>query len=287
LFLRMMVSYWHFLVDVDWQLVREWPKGTKITLYMPGVLMALLPPLLSLAVWIVLQFFLSGLVALAAALAIGVGFAVYLMHRMHSLWLLRFVIFNDWLARGKTDPDVQQRLRRFAETVAAALDEDWDEVQFVTHSNGSIMAMPVMEHLMELRGTSLPNNFHLVTLGCCTPLIAGRTDARWYGATLDKVGAGDFAWLDIGSITDGACFPLVAPCQGRAISRPSRLIQLSPRWFKYCDPATYKARRADKHETHFDYLRRLDRPSPLDYIGLTCTAQSTDQSIAAFEAENA
>jgi hypothetical protein len=46
-------------------------------------------------------------------------------------------------------------------------------------------------------------------------------------------------------------------------------------------PAT-AARRKDKYLTHFDYLRRLDRPSPLDYLGLTCSGQPLAANIAAF-----
>jgi hypothetical protein len=41
----------------------------------------------------------------------------------------------------------------------------------------------------------------------------------------------------------------------------------------------------DKYLTHFDYLRRLDRPSPLDYLGLTASPRPLAASIAAFATE--
>ena len=146
-----------------------------------------------------------------------------------------------------------------------------------------------MARLLDLfEGTgSLPPHFALVTLGSCTQLPACRRDALWFAALLDRLGVGGFRWLDIGSPTDGACAPLVAPCQGRKVTRPPGLVQVSPRWFRYCDPATYRAHLRDKYQTHFDYLRRLDRPSPLDFLGLTCAPHPLAQSIAAFEAENA
>jgi hypothetical protein len=178
------------------------------------------------------------------------------------------------------------RLDEFAATIAASLDEDYDEVLLVTHSNGSILAMPVMARLLELRGGELPEHFSLVTLGGSIPLVGFRRDARAFHAVLDRVGAASFRWLDIGSITDGASIPLVNPCLSRPVGPPPGLKQLSPRWHRYCDPATYQARRADKYLTHFDYLRRLDRPSALDYIGLTCEPRPLAQSIAAFEADH-
>ena len=106
------------------------------------------------------------------------------------------------------------------------------------------------------------------------------------GGHTHAVGQGDFRWLDIGSITDGACIAGIDPCVSCAQPRRARLFQTSPRWFKYCDPATYEARRRNKYETHFDYLRTFDRISPLDYIGLSAGARPLEESIAAFKAEN-
>lgn len=35
--------------------------------------------------------------------------------------------------------------------------------------------------------------------------------------------------------------------------------------------------------THFDYLRRLDHPSPLDYLGLVASLRPLAASVAEFE----
>lgn len=278
---------WNMLRRLDRRLAMQWPRGSRFTLFYPGLTFIGVPVALMLVAWLVLRPWLAGPFAAGLALVAGFGLAIHLLRKMHSIWLLRFVIFNDLLARRRTVPELDQRLEAFADAIATAFGEDWDEVLFVTHSNGSILAVPVMARLLDRHGGALPAHFALVTLGCCIQLLAARRDATWYRALLEPVSTGRFAWLDIGSKTDGACAPLVDPCQGMAVSRPAGLVQLSPRWFRYCDPATYRRRRRDKYNTHFDYLRRLDRASPLDYLGLTCAARPLAASIARFEAENA
>ena len=289
-----LAAYVGFVKRVNWPLAMQWPKGSRFTLFYPGVTLVgvpLLAALLSaLALGLVSHFAhpMTGWTITGATLVVTALVTVLLLRKMHSMWLLRFIIFNHLLAENRAGSALDARLDAFADTIAQAIDSavPGEEVLFVTHSNGSILAMPIMARLLDRFGGTMPAHFALVTLGCCVPLLAVRRDAGWFHALLDRIGAGDFRWLDIGSPTDGACAPLVAPCQGRAIERPAGLTQLSPRWFRYCAPATYKARRADKYNTHFDYLRRMDRPSPLDYLSLSCSAMPLGSAIAAFEAEN-
>lgn len=281
-----LIAYANFIRLIDWKAARVVPRGSKITLFYPGASMLLLPIVVALLVWpilaLILPWWLAGILALAGAVAINPS----IMQRLHSKWLLRFIIFNDMVAREDVGGVLDARLRHFADRIDAALAEDWDEILFVTHSNGSVLAVPVLVDLLERHGGTLPERFSLVTLGCTIQLVALRKDAHGFHALLDRLVQGDFRWIDIGSLTDGACIPLVDPAIRRPVPRPSGLTQISPRWFRYCDPATYKARRMNKYETHFDYLRRLDSPSPLDYVGLTCGARPLTQSVAAFQAEN-
>ena len=288
---RMVTAYWRYMVQGRWRETGSVPRGSKIALIFPGMMLARTGLAITLLAWLALGLVFHWLhwpwaLALIPALAIGFAAGFALVERSHSLWLLRFVLFNDLLARGRTDPALAARLDEFAATVSQSLDELWDEVLLVTHSNGSILAMPVMARLLELRGGTLPDNFSLVTLGGSIPLVGFRRDAGAFHAVLDRVAVAQFRWLDIGSITDGASIPLVNPCLTRPVGPPAGLIQLSPRWHRYCAPATYAARRADKYLTHFDYLRRLDKPSALDYIGLTCAGRPLAQSIAAFKDDN-
>lgn len=281
---RGAAAYGHMLRWFDWRLARRCPRGSWYAALLPGLALGLAPVIVGVLVWLGLRVWLGGWAALAVAgVAGGLG-GIWLLRRLPGLWLLRFVIFNDALARRRHRPELDARLDAFAARIHAALGEDWDEVLLITHSNGSILAVPLMDRLraMALRG-GLPGHFALVTLGSCIPFVGLRRDAGWFGAMLDRMGG--FGWLDIGSPTDGACAPLVAPCLGRAVERPEGLVQISPRWFRYCNRAAYDARRRDKYQIHFDYLRRMDRASPLDYLGLVASARPLAQSIAAFEAE--
>jgi hypothetical protein len=300
---KMLATYWRYARQGEWAITGHVPRGSKLALLYPGLALVLLPLACTLAIALVLALatFMLGLggwlvatLVMAAALAGGLTAGLALAKKMHAMWLLRFIMFNDMLARHATDPALDERLDRFAATIAEALDEagdengagQWDEVLFVTHSNGSILAMLVMARLIALRGPDLPGHFALVTLGGSIQLVCFRHDARDYHVACDTVAHARFAWLDIGSLTDGASIPLIQPLLGRPVDKPAGLVQLSPRWFRYCEPATYKARRRDKYMTHFDYLRRLDRPSPLDFLGITASTQPLATSIAEFEAQN-
>ncbi len=282
---RTFAAYWRFIVRGNWPLAPRLPAGSKIALFYPGATMLLLPVLLALLLWPVLAMAMAGGLALIAAALLAIGATLLLLPRIHSLWLVRFVIFNDMLAAQGVPPDLDARLNAFAAEIAGALEGDCDEVLLVTHSNGGILAVPLMLKLLELR-PELPDHFSLVTLGSCTQLIAARKDGHAFHAMFDALAGQGFRWLDIASITDGACVPLVDPFIGRPVSRPAQLIQPSPRWFRYSDPAAYARHRRNKYEVHFDYLRRLALPSPLDYLGITCCARPLAQSIAAFEADN-
>lgn len=281
-------AYWHLCRHLDWRLARGRSRAGWYALFLPGMLFLGLP--------MGLGWMLAGVVALAGPvwlalllglpLGAGIGWGAALggRRRWHGLWLLRFVIFSTVIARREA-VGLENRIDAFARQVEAALDEDWDEVLLIAHSAGTILSVMVMARLLARRGGGMPAHFALVTLGSVIPLMACRRDAAWFGPDLDTLAAGAFLWLDIASVTDGACVPLVPPCLGRGKEAPDGLVQITPRWFVYCDPDHYARRRRDKYLTHFDYLRRLDRPSPVDYLGLVASARPIAQSIADFEAQ--
>lgn len=283
---RSVAAYWNFTRLLDWPIVRTFPFGVKFAFYYPGVTTILLPILFGILLWLPFGALLGWRWGLLAAALIGLAVAMFVVKKIQGFWLLRFIIFNDTLAGERLPPDVDARMDEFSDQIHASLDEDWDEILFVTHSNGSIMAVPIMARLLNASGGTLPDRFSLVTLGSCIALIGNRKDSKRFHGLLDAVGQGDFRWLDIGSITDGACIAGIDPCISCPRPRKARLFQTSPRWFKYCDPASYQARRRNKYETHFDYLRTFDRISPLDYIAIASGARPIEQSIEAFKAEN-
>jgi len=283
---RSVAAYWNFTRLLDWPIVRTFPFGVRFAFYYPGISTIVLPILFGVLLWLPFAALLGWRWGLAAAAAIGLAVALFVVRKIQGFWLLRFIIFNDTLAADRLPADVEQRMTAFSDQILASFEEGWDEILLVTHSNGSIMAIPIMARLIEARGGALPAHFSLVTLGSCIALIGNRKDSQRFHALLEAVGQGDFRWLDIGSITDGACIAGIDPCISCAQPRRARLFQTSPRWFKYCDPATYQARRRNKYETHFDYLRTFERVSPLDYIAISSGGRPLERSIEAFQAEN-
>ncbi len=254
------------------------PKPSYIAFYYPALSVTALPVLLIAIIWLA-----AGPIA---GIIIGIAASVLVARVMKSLWLMRFIIFNDRISRGEPIAKLDERLTEMAGTIGASLGEDWDEILLATHSNGSVLAMPIMERLLSTRDQRMPENFALITLGSCIPVLAMRQDATEFRRSVAAVAQGDFLWLDLGSPTDGACLPLVDPCiTSESRHRPEQYI-LSPRWFKYCDPATYQQRRRNKYETHFEYLRTFESISPLDYLRVTSCAQPLRNSIAAFTKDN-
>lgn len=283
---RSAAAYWNFTRQFDWPITRRFPRGVQFAFYYPGVSAILLPILFGLLLCIPFAAWLGWRWGLLAAAVIGMAVAMFVVKKIQGFWLLRFIIFNDTLASDRLPADVDERMAEFADQIQASFAGDWDEILFVTHSNGSIMAVPIMARLLQTCGGRLPDRFSLVTLGSCIALIGTRKDSKRFHGQLETVGQGDFRWLDIGSITDGACIAGIDPCISCAQPRRARLFQTSPRWFKYCDPASYQARRRNKYETHFDYLRTFDRISPLDYVAITAGPRPLAESIEAFKADN-
>ncbi|MGE0774942.1 MAG: hypothetical protein AB7G25_13970 [Sphingomonadaceae bacterium] len=283
---RSLLAYWRFVRGMDWRQVRRFPRGSLIAFFYPGATAILLPLLLGVLLWLAFGLLLKFPWDFLAATATTIVIAAIIVRKIESLWLLRFIIFNDSFARAVPDPGIERRLDEMADEIQASLREPFDELLFVTHSNGSILAVPIMARLLAMNGGKMPPHFAMMTLGSCIPLIGGRRDSKRFHAELTMLANGDFTWLDLGSITDGACTALVDPCGSCETDARPTLHILSPRWFKYCDPATYDARRRNKYEVHFEYLRTFDRISPLDYIGVTSGARPLPASIAAFMAEN-
>ncbi len=207
---RSVAAYWNFTRLLDWPIVRTFPFGVRFAFYYPGVSTILLPILFGILLWLPAAAWLGWRWGLLAAGLIGLAVALFVVRKIQGFWLLRFIIFNDTLAGDRLPADVDERMAAFADQIRASFDEPWDEILFVTHSNGSIMAVPIMERL--LQAGAIPDHFSLVTLGSCIALIGNRKDSKRFHALLETVGQGDFRWLDIGSITDGACIAGIDPC---------------------------------------------------------------------------
>ena len=281
---RSLRTYAGLIGHFDTAMARKVPKGPIKTLFYPPVFGLALPMVLGLLPFLVALIWLPWWAALLAGVAVGIAGAAPLLGKLRTGWLLRFFAFNAETSGGDADPAMRERLDAFAAEIMPELDADWDEVLLVTHSNGSILAVPLMERLLEARGGKMPANFALITFGQSIPLILCRRDATGFKEQLRRVGQGSFRWFDIGSPPDGAGFHGVNPMALIGAETRLALVQLNPRFYKFYDPETYHSGLANKYEIHFDYLRVGDRVSPLDYPSITASARPIEASVAAFQA---
>ncbi len=284
--LKLGVRAWHAyranLKHLDFETGKKFGKGPLVTLFYPPVLTIVLPLLITLILWGVAAIWLPGLVALVLAFVAAVAISAPLLTKWHAPWLLRFFVFNSELGGGERHPEIEHRLAAFTDEIATALDDPWDEIILLTHSNGSILSIPLMVRLLGRRGDQLPANFTLVTMGHCIPLVACRRDATRFHDQLRRLATADFRWIDIGSPPDGAAYHGVNPMAIVAPDPKPRIELLSPRFHLFYNPDTYHKGYANKYEIHFDYLRTGDRISPLDFPSLMTAARPIDASIAAF-----
>lgn len=281
---RGAAAYAGYALHHDWKAYWRLGKGPFVTTLYPGVLAVLLPLLIALPVALLLTLLLPGWAAALLGLVTGIAAARPLLDKIRAFWLMRLFIQNHAQARRGIDPELIARTHAFAAAVAAALDEDHDEVLLVAHSNGSILIVPLLLELLRLRGGALPDHFALVTLGHCLPLLGCRRDAVQFHAMQRELAQYRFRWIDIGSPPDGAAFSMVDPLAPVASAAKADLTLLNPRFYVFYNPETYHSGFANKYEIHFDYLRGGDRVSPIDYPSLTANPVRIADAVARFRA---
>lgn len=280
---RALAAYAGYLAHLDIAYGWRTKRGVIITLFYPLVAALLLPLVIGAPVaWVSALAGLPGWMAALVGLAVGVGTARPLLGKLRACWLVRLFIFNHDCAACGFSPEITERIDAFAASLATALESDADEVLLVAHSNGAVLAVPLLLRLLELRGGNLPANFTLVTMGNCIPLLGARRDAVTYQGMLRALSGHAFDWIDIGSPPDGACFSLSDPFEPSGSHGAVRLVMLSPRFHRFWKPENYHTGWASKYEVHFDYLRCGDSISPIDYPSLTVAPRPVADSVAMF-----
>ncbi len=281
---RSIATYWGHARFMDFRRMLTLRRGPVVTILYPPVLGILIPLAIALFAGLLLGLLLPWWVAAPVGLAIGVLASGRLLAKLVVPWLLRFMYFNHRLAAGGLGPELDARMDQFAARIAAELDGPQGETLFVTHSNGTIFAMTLMRRILALRGGKVPDNFTLVTLGQCIPVIALRADAHWYHADLRALSDQHFRLIDISSPPDGAAYFDVHPIKLVSESCTPDVELLSPRFHRFYDPENYHIGWSNKYQAHFDYLRVGDRISPLDFISLTAGRQTIGQAVLQFKA---
>lgn len=188
-----------------------------------GPVIAALYPVGMLIVQLLVALGLAALVAslvgmwfgwiLGAALAVGVlrwfkskdnkFFAYYLMHD--------YAFSARW--RGANPAALEHRMAEFGDTIAAAFDDDVDEVLVVGHSSGAHLAVSILADLM--RAERVPTRgptLGFLSLGQVVPMMSFLPDAHRLRGDLAFLSTQDqVAWIDVTAPGDGCAFALCDP----------------------------------------------------------------------------
>ncbi|HUD94638.1 hypothetical protein [Sphingobium sp.] len=280
--LRAARAYAGHALKMDFLRMRRLRKGPVITILYPPLLAMLIPLLLALVPALLLSLLLPFWAGAVIGIAISALLSGRILAKLVVPWLLRFMTYHGSLAAEGPGDALDERLDQFAARIAQELDGDWDEVQLVTHSAGTILGMRLMRRLIALRGGSLPDHFVMLGLGQVVPVIGLRRDAAWYHDDLRALADKAFRYVDISSPPDGAAYYNVNPFGLVADYHAARVDMLSPRFHLFYLAENYHGGWSNKYEAHFDYLRVGDRLSPLDFISLTAGRRTVDDAVAAF-----
>ncbi|WP_420146106.1 hypothetical protein [Sphingobium sp.] len=280
--LRAARAYAGHALKMDFWRMRRLRKGPVITILYPPILAVLIPLLLALVPALILSLVLPFWAGALVGIALSAFLSGRILNKLVVPWLLRFMTYHGALAAQGPGDALDARLDAFAGRITQELDGDWDEVQLVTHSAGTILGMRLMRRLIALRGGVLPDHFVMVGLGQVVPVIGLRRDAHWYHDDLRALADKAFRYVDISSPPDGAAYYNVNPFLLVADRYAARVDMLSPRFHLFYEQENYHGGWSNKYEAHFDYLRVGDRLSPLDFISLTAGRRTVDDAVAAF-----
>ncbi|MDO6590748.1 hypothetical protein DS901_05175 [Loktanella sp. D2R18] len=224
------------------------------------------------------------------AMALGwIGFVVkYLLWGAVSVFLLRWFkskdnkLFAHYLMHdyafsargaGKMPEPLDTRMAQFGDMIAAAFQEDVDEVLVVGHSSGAHLAVTILADL--IRAGRVPTDgpvLAFLSLGQVVPMVSFlpramrlRTDLAFL-STQENI-----TWVDVTAPGDGCCFALCDPVAVTGVAPPGKRwpLVISAAFTQSLTPARWKALRWRFFRLHFQYLCAFDQPKDYDYFQIT------------------
>ena len=201
----------------------------------------------------------------------GRFFAYYLMHD--------FAFSARW--GGAYPPALEQRMAAFAETIAQALTQDYDEVLVVGHSSGAHLGVSILADLIRARrvkhkGPALA----LLTLGQVVPMLSFLPEARRLRADLAYLSVQPkVTWVDVTAPGDGCAFALCDPVAVSGVAPDGQRwpLVVSAAFTQTLSPERWKELRWRFFRLHFQYLCAFDRPGHYDYFQITAGPQTLAQ----------
>ncbi len=258
-----------------------------------GPMIAALYPIVFLILELMLAVVVGGLLAGLALSAFTVGAragvvlwiilagagacGILRLFRRHDRYLFAWYLMHDYAftaAEDGANPQrLEQRMASFGQKIAAALQEDLDEVLVIGHSSGAHLAISVLADLIRagaVAGAGPVLGF--LSLGQVVPMVsflpkAGRL--RDDLAYLSK--RPELTWVDVTAPGDGCAFALCDPVAVSGMAGPGKRwpLVLSAAFSQTLSPARWAALRRKYFRLHFQYLCAFDRPGDYDYFQIT------------------
>ena len=199
---------------------------------------------------------------------------MYIGNSLAVFLLLRIYVFSAQYVFEKSD-DLEERMDEFAKHIRKVIDSaeenEIDEILIVSHSVGSILAIPILAKALTQTNTSF-SNVSIMTLGECIPLVSFIDEATTYKDSMHTLASQpNVCWLDYTTAIDGACFPLLdyykhSGVHGVFKSKPQ---YLSPRFHTLFSKQRYGKLRKNRYLTHFVYLMSTEITGNYDFFKMT------------------
>lgn len=270
--LKTITAYIIYALNIRWSLVSNLPRGPVITLFFPILSLLFFIAFFTIFFATPLLFF-STPFAWLLGVCLSLPVAAVICQKIKSLWLLYFFIFNAE-SFTKNASILDSHYNAFAKQIKAALeDQNYDEVICAAHSNGSILMIPLLEHLITIYPELDFNKFKILTLGQCIPLASYLRHAKEFHKKIETVKQHPFIWCDLSSPADGVCFALhnvFNPYEG---TEKTNMILKSPQFHKYYSADDYRKMRRNKFKMHFAYLETPPKKSPFGFVSLLLSRQ--------------
>lgn len=212
-------------------------------------------------------------IGLAAAIAYGF---LHLCQR-YDKYLFAYYLMHDYAFGaqfwGANPPQLDARLARFRDQIAAALAEPVDEVLIVGHSSGAHLAVQVIADLY--RRDLVPSagpQLAFLSLGQVVPMVSFLPRADGLRRDLAQLAAQDrLTWVDVTAPSDGACFALCDPVGVTGVAPVNKKwpLVISAAYRETLSPQRFKSIRWRFFQAHFQYLCAFDRPRDFDYFQIT------------------
>lgn len=204
----------------------------------------------------------------------GKFFAYYLMHD--------YSYSARW--RGANPQALEERMAVFSDKIAAAFQEDVDEVLVVGHSSGAHLSVSILADL--IRDGRIPPNgpaLSFLSLGQVVPMVSFLPEAKRLRGDLAFLSTQDnLTWIDVTAPGDGCAFALCDPVAVSGVAPAGQRwpLVISAAFTQTLKPETWKALRWRFFRLHFQYLCHFDNPGDYDYFQITCGPQKLSDRYA-------